>query len=164
MRSPIKKLSLSGLLGALALVLAYIEGLFPPLPLLPPGAKLGLSNLVTMYAAGALGLPYALFVAVIKGLFSLFTRGYTAGLMSLCGGILSAFVLYAVLRYTKLSFVAVGVCGAIAHNFAQFIVSFALMGEAVVFYVPALLLFGILSGALTGLLLGLIYKRLRKIL
>ena len=46
------------------------ENLIPPLPMMPPGAKLGLSNLATMYAADSLGLPSALFLAVFKGVFA----------------------------------------------------------------------------------------------
>ena len=71
--------ALTGLLAALALALSFLEGLLPPLPFLPPGAKLGLSNIVTMYAAGTLGLPYAVFLALLKGGFALLTRGAVAG-------------------------------------------------------------------------------------
>ena len=86
MKKKTERIALIGLLGALALVLGILENLLPPLPGMPPGAKAGLSNLVTMFAAGAIGLPAALFIAAIKGLFACLTRGVSAGLMSLCGG------------------------------------------------------------------------------
>ena len=70
--------ALSGLLAALALTLSLLEGMLPPLPGMPPGAKLGLSNVVMMYAAGTLGLPFAMALAVIKGGFALLTTGVTA--------------------------------------------------------------------------------------
>ena len=89
MKKKAEHIALIGLLGALALVLGILENLLPPLPGMPPGAKAGLSNLVTMFAAGAIGLPAALFIAAIKGLFAFLTRGVSAGLMSLCGGLLS---------------------------------------------------------------------------
>ena len=87
MKKKAEHIALIGLLGALALVLGILENLLPPLPGMPPGAKAGLSNLVTMFAAGAIGLPAALFIAAIKGLFAFLTRGVSAGLMSLCGGL-----------------------------------------------------------------------------
>ena len=52
MKKKAERIALIGLLGALALVLGILENLLPPLPGMPPGAKAGLSNLVTMFAAG----------------------------------------------------------------------------------------------------------------
>lgn len=72
MKKKTERIALIGLLGALALVLGILENLLPPLPGMPAGAKAGLSNLVTMFAAGAIGLPAALFIAAIKGLFAFF--------------------------------------------------------------------------------------------
>ena len=65
-----QRIAFNGLLGTLALVLSAWEGMLPPIPVLPPGAKLGLSNLVTMYAAGTVGLGPALCIAILKGLFA----------------------------------------------------------------------------------------------
>ena len=90
--------ALTGLLAALALALSFLEGLLPPLPFLPPGAKLGLSNIVTMYAAGTLGLPCAVFLAVLKGGFALLTRGAVAGCMSLAGGLFSTVCMWLLLK------------------------------------------------------------------
>lgn len=49
------RVAFTGLLAALALSFSFLEGLIPPIPVLPPGAKLGLSNIVVLYAAGSLG-------------------------------------------------------------------------------------------------------------
>ena len=147
------RVALSGLLGALALALSFLEGLLPPLPMLPPGAKLGLSNIAVMYAAGSLGLPTALFLAVFKGLFALFTRGAVAGVMSLSGGLLSTFVMWLLLKKAHASLGVVGVGGALSHNGAQLCAAYFLTSTSVVFYVPFLLLFGVLTGLLTGLVL-----------
>ena len=134
----------TGILAALALALSFLEGLLPPLPMMPPGAKLGLSNIATMYAAGSLGLPSALFLAVFKGLFSL---------MSLSGGVVSTFFMWLLLKKTKSSLGVVGVCGALCHNAAQLCVAYLLTTTSVLFYVPFLLLFSVLTGLLTGLVL-----------
>lgn len=75
--------ALLGLLAALALALSFLEGLLPALPV--PGAKLGLSNIVTMYALTALSLPAALGITAVKAVFALL-RGGSAFLMSAAGG------------------------------------------------------------------------------
>ena len=123
MKKKAEHIALIGLLGALALVLGILENLLPPLPGMPPGAKAGLSNLVTMFAAGAIGLPAALFIAAIKGLFAFLTRGVSAGLMSLCGGLLSTLIMGILWKKTKFTPVFIGVCGAFGHNLAQLLVT-----------------------------------------
>ncbi|MGN0479340.1 MAG: Gx transporter family protein [Hominenteromicrobium sp.] len=163
MQSNAKRIALCGLLGALALVLSFLEGMLPPLPGLPPGAKPGLSNIVTMFAAGSLGLPYALAVAVIKGGFAFLTRGVTAGLMSLSGGVLSTLMMWAVWKKTRFSLLFTGVCGALAHNAAQLAVALLLTGPAALFYIPALLLLSVGFGLCSGLVLRLILPALTKL-
>ena len=153
MKGKAGRVAFTGILAALALALSFLEGLLPPLPMMPPGAKLGLSNIATMYAAGSLGLPSALFLAVFKGLFSLMTRGIVAGLMSLSGGVVSTFFMWLLLKKTKSSLGVVGVCGALCHNAAQLCVAYLLTTTSVLVYVPFLLLFGVLTGLLTGLVL-----------
>lgn len=164
MKSKSGRVAFTALLAALALALSFLEGLLPPLPMMPPGAKLGLSNLATMYAAGSLGLPSALFLAVFKGAFALVTRGGMAGLMSLSGGVVSTVVMWLLLlKKANASLGVVGVCGALAHNAAQLCVAYFLTGTSVAFYVPFLVLFGVLTGLLTGLVLKLTLKPLERL-
>ena len=70
----VKRLALMGLLFALAMALSFLESLLPALPMLPPGIRLGLSNIVTMYALFALGPVSGYTIAVLKSLFVLLTR------------------------------------------------------------------------------------------
>lgn len=157
------RVAFTGLLAALALSFSFLEGLIPPIPVLPPGAKLGLSNIVVLYAAGSLGLPTALFLACLKGGFALLTRGVTAGLLSISGGVLSALVMWLLLQKTRASLSLVGVCGALSHNAAQLCAAWLLTSAAVVFYLPFLVLFGVLTGLLTGLVLKLTLPPLQRI-
>ena len=166
MKSKSGRVAFTALLAALALALSFLEGLLPPLPMMPPGAKLGLSNLATMYAAGSLGLPglpSALFLAVFKGVFALVTRGGMAGLMSLSGGVISTVVMWLLLKKANASLGVVGVCGALAHNAAQLCAAYFLTSTSVLFYVPFLVLFGVLTGLLTGLVLKLTLKPLERL-
>lgn len=157
------KIALCGLLGALALVLSFLESLLPPLPGMPPGAKLGLSNIATMYAAGTLGLPWGLALAGLKGGFAFLGRGLAAGVMSLSGGLVSTACSWALLKRTGLSLSAVGVCGALAHNAAQLFAAYFLTSAAVVFYIPFLSVFGVLTGILTGTALKLTLPGLERV-
>lgn len=157
------RVAFTGLLAALALSFSFLEGLIPPIPVLPPGAKLGLSNIVVLYAAGSLGLPAALFLACLKGGFALLTRGVTAGLLSISGGVLSALVMWLLLQKTRASLSLVGVCGALSHNAAQLCAAWLLTSAAVVFYLPFLVLFGVLTGLLTGQVLKLTLPPLQRI-
>ena len=164
--SPVtRKVAFSGILCALALALSAVEMMIPPLPMLPPGAKLGLSNLVTMYAAESLWLFPALTIALLKGLFAGTVRGFTAMLMSLSGGLLSTFVMWLLLKLPKRPFgyIGLGVAGAMAHNGAQLFIAALMTTPAVVYYVPWLILFGALTGTLTGFALGVLSPALNKL-
>ena len=84
---PAREIALMGLLFAMAMALSVAESLLPVLPMLPPGFKLGLSNIVTMYALFMLGVRKGLTIAVLKSCFVLLTRAPVAAFLSLCGGI-----------------------------------------------------------------------------
>lgn len=75
----------TGMLFALAIALSYLESLVSPLLGLMPAIKLGLSNIVVMYALLFLRTRTALLLVVLKALFAFLTRGATAGFLSLCG-------------------------------------------------------------------------------
>ncbi len=149
------RVALGGMLAALALAFSFLEGLLPPLPGMPPGARLGLSNIVSMYAAGGLGLPWGLGLALVKGGFALLTRGLAAGTMSLCGGLASTACMWLLLKKTRASLGLTGVCGALVHNGAQLAAAVLLTSWAALGYVPALLAFSVFSGLLTGTVLKL---------
>ncbi|RKJ41710.1 heptaprenyl diphosphate synthase [Acutalibacter sp. 1XD8-33] len=157
------RIALSGMLAALALALSFLEGLLPPLPGMPPGAKMGLSNIAVMYAAGSIGLPCALGLALVKGIFALLTRGFTAGLMSLSGGLVSTLCMWLLLKKSPASLSLTGVCGALTHNFAQLVVAYWITVTSVTLYVPFLLIFSLLTGILTGSVLKLTLPLLEKL-
>ena len=88
----------TGMLFALAIALSYLESLVSPLLGLMPAIKLGLSNVVVMYALLFLRTRTALLLVVLKALFAFLTRGATAGFLSLCGGSLSLVVMLVLLH------------------------------------------------------------------
>lgn len=159
------KTALTAILCALAIALNFLEGLIPPLPFLPPGAKPGFSNIITMFAAGSLGFPHAVTIALLKGLFSFVTRGATAGIMSLSGGILSAVAMYLLMRYARkhLGLIGISVICALCHNLGQLMAAMLITSTAnIVYYAPALAVFGIVTGAVTGVILRAVIPALEK--
>ena len=153
-----KRVAVFGISAALALALSFFESLIPPLFSLYPGVKLGLSNVVTMTCGATFGMPCAIAVAVIKGVFAGLTRGFVAMLMSLIGGLLSTLVVCLLLKL-RLGYLAVSVIGAVVHNMAQLTVCAIIASNFGVFvYAPVLLLFGIVAGCITGSILCLLSK------
>ncbi len=163
--SAARRVALTGLLSAEAIALSALEMMIPPLPFLPPGAKPGFSNMVTMFAAAEYGLTGALPVAVIKSLFTLVTRGPSAFLMSLCGGLLSAAVMCLCFRFNRgaLGLMGISVLSAAAHNLGQLGAACLLTGTAALYtYLPALLLFAVATGLVTGLILSAVFPALER--
>ena len=162
-----KKIALTGIMGALALALSYLESLIPAYPGFPPGAKPGLSNVVTMFMADCVGPGYAFFITVIKGLFAGVTRGTTAMIMSLAGGILSTAVACLIFRFfkNKTGYIGIGMVCAVCHNIGQLAAACIISGTAslVVGYGPLLLIFAIVTGFLTGTILKAVMPSLEKI-
>ena len=150
-----KNVAVMGLLFALAIALSALEGMLPAfIPV--PGIKPGLSNIVTMYCVFVLGARQAFGLALLKALFALIIRGFTAGVLSLSGGMLSVVVMLVLLavRGKKLSYGMAGIAGAVAHNLGQLAVAFFLLGLPQLFYyAPALVAAGIVMGLITAALL-----------
>ncbi len=157
--------ALSAILCAQAIALGWLEGLLPAFPWLPPGAKPGFSNIITMFAASSLGFGKALAVTVVKAGFAFVTRGVTAGAMSLAGGVLSTAAMYLLLKYAgkKLGLTGISVIGALCHNAGQLAVAAILTGTAdIIYYAPMLALFGVLTGAVTGIIFKAVIPALEK--
>lgn len=162
-----RKIALTGIMCALALALSYLETLIPAYPGFPPGAKPGLSNIVTMFMAGSSGTPYAFFITIIKGFFAGVTRGFTAMLMSLSGGILSTAAACLLFRFAKnkLGYIGISIVCAVCHNIGQLAAACIISGTAslVVGYGPLLLIFAVVTGLLTGAILKAVMPTLAKI-
>ncbi|MCM1543977.1 MAG: Gx transporter family protein [Ruminococcus sp.] len=163
-----EKIALLGILGALALVLSFMESqLAPDIPFLPVGAKPGLSNIVTMFTACFAGFSGAIYITLIKVLFAFITRGATAALMSFCGGILSTIVLCMMVRRKQknISFIGIGVLCAAAHNLGQLISACLISGTVMLIsYGKYLLIFAIITGILTGTIVNAVMPRLEKVI
>lgn len=160
-----KKIALTGVFTALALVFSYIEFLIPFDSIGVPGIKPGFANLVVMTALYTLGLPYAAAISLVRILLSFLLFGNVTSLLySLAGGILSLAVMFLLKKTNVFGEVGVSVGGAVSHNIAQTAVSFIILSfGAVVYYVPVLLLSAVLFGVINGFILKLILSRADKL-
>ena len=165
MKNNTYKIALFGVLSAVALTLSYLEGLIPTVAFMPPGAKMGFSNIATMFAASSMGIVSALAITFIKALFAGITRGVTAFFMSLCGGILSTVTMYLLFKLSKKTgYMAIGIICALLHNFGQLIVAIITAGNlSVLGYAPVLLISGTVTGAVTGTVLRAVMPALKRV-
>lgn len=162
----VKRLALMGLLFALAMALSFLESLLPALPMLPPGIRLGLSNIVTMYALFVLGPVSGYTIAVLKALFVLLTRGAVAAAMSAAGGVFSVTImlLLSLLPGIKEQYLLLSVFGGAAHNIGQLVMArFIINNQYVWYYFPVLLAAGLLMGAITGIALRVVLPYLNRL-
>jgi len=145
-----------GVLLALVIVLVICENMLTPLLGLPPGIKLGLSNVVLMFALLIKSKQEACLLLFLKSLFVFITRGGTAGVLSFSGGLLAVFlmILLLLILREKVSYLMLSVTGAVAHNVGQLIIAALMLDTNVVFgYLPILVLSGTIMGMITGTLL-----------
>ena len=156
-----KKIAVLAVFTALSLVMFIIENQFPPMFI--PGAKMGLANIFS-FAALILYSPWEAFliIAVRTGLGPIYAGNLSAVMYSFTGGVVSMAVssvlMYCV--YPKISLMSVSIIAAAAHNVTQNIVFVIISGTTLMFgYMPYLILIGILSGAIVGGVIMLIYKK-----
>ncbi len=147
-----------------ALMLSYVEAIFPLTALIPlPGAKCGLANLAVMLAYHRYTLADAAAVSIARVLLSAMLFGSVSSLaFSLSGALLSLFVLglYRPIFARFVSYVGVSVLSAAAHNLGQLLcAAFWMHTLSVLSYLPWLLLFSVFFGTVCGVLMNLAVRR-----
>lgn len=156
-----KKIAMLALFSALGLIVFIIENQFPPL--FVPGAKMGLANIFSLAALILYGPIEALVVVAVRTVLgSLFAGNVSMLLYSLTGGVislaLSAILIY--IAYPRVSILAVSVAAAVLHNIVQNAVFVLVTGTSLMFsYMPYLALIGVLSGAIVGAVVTIIFKK-----
>lgn len=163
MKLTTKQLTLCAVLTAMALALSYLENFFPLSLAIPiPGIKLGLANIVTVFALYALGPAQALLILVGRCLLgAVFAGNMNALIFSLLGGVTAMLVMTALSRLRLLSVYGVSVGGAAAHNCGQVAAAVLTLGSAApLYYLPILLGVSLFTGALTGLIATCLFQAL----
>lgn len=159
---PVKRLTRLSMLTALALILFTVE---MQLPALTPiqGCKLGLANIVTVYAMFALGTADTFAVLLVRIVLGSVFSGQPGSLpYSLAGGILCYLAMLPCRRLLSIRQLWIGsVIGSVFHNIGQLGMAVLITRTpAVIGYLPVLLLIGIPAGVFTGLCAQLVVNRL----
>lgn len=161
----IKRTAIIGVISAFAIILGYVESLIS-LGFFIPGVKLGLANLAIVTVMYIYGNKEAFTVNFIRILISglLFTNIFSI-IFSLSGAAIS-FAVMAILKNTdKFSVMGVSVAGGVSHNIGQIIIaSFVVETYSVVYYLPVLIVSGIITGMIIGAVSGILIKYLKNII
>ncbi|HJA32710.1 MAG TPA: Gx transporter family protein [Candidatus Mediterraneibacter merdigallinarum] len=150
-----------GVFTALALIFSYVE-LLIPINFGIPGAKLGLANLVIIIVLYKTDWKEALLLSVVRIVLAGFLFGNLFGILySLAGGILSLAVMALLKRSGAFSIIGVSMAGGVSHNVGQLIMAMLVVETyAVGYYLPVLLIAGLITGTLIGIAGREMLKRL----
>lgn len=160
MQSRTKKIAVLGLFISLSLIFSYIESIIP-VPLVVPGAKLGLPNALIVLVLYAYGIREAMVVNVARIFISGFMFGNLFSIVySLSGAVFSFVIMILAKRIKFFSVKDVSILGGVFHNVGQIVVAaFLVSGISVMAYLPFLLVAGVVTGLCNGILAEIIYKR-----
>lgn len=156
---PLKRTVIIAIFASLSVVLGVLESLIP-FAVSIPGAKLGFGNIMVLTCLYFFSARDALTLIVLKTLLTSFVLGsFSTFLFSFLGAMLSFLVMLVMLRLGKQTFslVAVSVAGGITHNIGQLGGAAIVLGTTKIYYYLPLLL---ISGVVTGLLVGFAAGRL----
>lgn len=156
-----KKLTALALTISFAMILSYFESRIPAFVAIP-GIKVGFANIAVIFALYKFGFKEAVAVSIVRiVLVSMLFGSPISMLYSLAGGVLSLLAMGLLRRLSPLSEVTVSVCGGVLHNVGQIgMASIMLSTNVVVYYLPFLLLSGIIAGIAVGIAAGILIKRI----
>ncbi len=164
MRNRKNKAAVFGVFTALALIFSYVE-LLIPVNFGIPGAKLGLANLVIVIVLYKTDWKEALLLSVVRIILAGFLFGNLFGILySLAGGILSLAVMALLKRTGAFSVIGVSMAGGVSHNVGQLVMAMLVVETyAVGYYLPVLLIAGLITGTVIGIAGREMLKRLDRV-
>lgn len=160
----IRQITTMGMLVALAMVLGFVETLIP-INLGIPGMKLGLANIVVVIALFLFDIKTAVVVSILRIILIAMTFGNMSMMFySIAGASLSLLSMITISKIKSFSLISVSIVGGIMHNVGQIIcAAFVVRTNGVFTYLPVLMIAGLVSGALIGIVAGLISVRLTNV-
>lgn len=156
------KVAYFGVFVALALIFSYLETLIP-IHFGIPGVKLGLANLIIVIVLYKMSARDAFLLSVTRVILAGFMFGSLFSILySLAGAVLSLSVMAWLKKCDGYSVMGVSIAGGVFHNFGQLLVAvFALETTRLLYYVPVLLISGLLTGFAIGLISNEVLKRIK---
>lgn len=134
-----------------------------PLNIGVPGIKIGLANIAVIFILYKYGFGYSLVISVLRVVLAGILFGnINSFIYSLSGALISVAVMAVLKKTDKFSPTGVSVAGGICHNLAQVCAAAVLLDtSAVAYYIPALVIGGVVCGAVIGLTGGILIKKIR---
>lgn len=158
------KVAYWGVFTALALIFSFVESLVP-IHFGIPGVKLGLANLIVITVLYQTGWRDALLISVVRIVLAGFLFGNMFSIIySLAGGVLSLLVMTLLKKYCGFSMIGVSVAGGVSHNIGQLLLAMAVVETVSIgYYLPVLLIAGVMTGFVIGLIASEVVKRISSI-
>jgi heptaprenyl diphosphate synthase len=156
----IRRITVCGILTALAMIFSYIESLIPiPLPI--PGVKLGIANIAIITVLYTIGWKEAFIINLIRiTLTAMLFGNFNSFLFSIAGGLLSLLVMILLKKTRLFSIIGVSIAGGVMHNLGQIIAAVCIMeSPAIAYYLPVLFITGIATGIVIGIVGALVAVR-----
>ena len=165
MNKKLKRMTTLAMLVATAMILSFVESQIPPIVPIP-GVKLGLANAATIFALYKLGAPEAITVSLVRvSLSSVLFGSVTSFAYAIAGALLSFGIMFLLKQLRIFAKFTVSIVGAVAHNIAQIgVAMLILQTEVVIYYLPALMISAILTGAAIGALAAVLLKKTEKLI
>ncbi len=156
-----KRIAYRGVFIALGLVLSYIET-FVPLTAIAPGIKIGLANIVTVYALYKMGTKDAIFISLGRIILSaVLFGGFVMAIYSLAGAFFSMTVMLILKKIPFFSILGVSIAAGVMHNFGQVLVAaFVLRNKSVMYYLGILIVSGCIAGTVVGIISARMINRI----
>lgn len=156
-----KKTAYLGLFSAVAIIFGYVESLIPFFAGIP-GIKLGLANLAVLFILERYTWKEAALVSVVRILVIGFLFGNLFSIFySLAGAALSLLVMVLLKKQKGFSLIGISIAGGVSHNIGQLLVAILIVeNTSLLYYAPALLVSGVITGFLIGLVTNEINRRI----
>lgn len=156
-----RKLAFLGIFSTVAIIFGYVESLVPVFIGIP-GVKLGLANLAVLFVLHRYSWKEAAAVSIIRILVIGFMFGNLFSIVySMAGAALSMTVMTIMLKKTDFSLMGVSVAGGVTHNIGQLIIAMGIVeSTSLIYYAPVLLVSGVVTGLLIGILTTETSKRI----
>lgn len=153
-----------GVYTALALIFSYVETLIP-INFGIPGVKLGLANLIIVVALYKMSLKEAYILSIVRVVLSGFIFANLFSIIySLAGGLLSLTVMALLKKTNQFSVLGISMAGGVFHNVGQLIMAIIVLESFnIAYYFPVLMISGVITGLLIGIISNEMLKRLHKL-
>ena len=157
-----KEIAKLGVMIALALMLSYVESLIP-LSFAVPGIKMGLPNIVIVFALYQMDRKSAIGISLLRVLLVSLLFGNGASLIYAATGAVLSLTVMILLKHTgSFQTITVSVCGAVFHNIGQILAAMFVLGtDKIIYYLPVLILSGVITGTLVGVVAAIVINRMR---